>query len=214
MASGTVQDWLDTLADYGLGDDITSDDLIGIVNSVIQDANTRQAWSFLQATTTVTLQAGQAQVTLPVRFNKAQGLVIDSAPAVLTPERRETIVKKFVGSLTQTGLPEFYYFIGQNLYVYPIPSQNYTAILDYYQDEVVVTAATPLSSLLIPSKHQDVYVLGTLARLFAVEDDTELFSLFSDRYEKKIVDMMEDVSMHQFDMPDRMVDVWDDGSWM
>jgi hypothetical protein len=211
MATGTVQDWINNLVDYGLGDDILPDDLLDIINKVIQDVNTRMDWSYLQTTGTVTLTQGVAQVTLPARFNKSRGLVIDSVPMVLTPERRETILKRYAGSLTATGTPQFYYFIGQNMFVYPIPQQNYTAVIDYDQDEQVVTASTALASLLLPVKHQDVYFLGILARLYLLEDDTEMYQLFAGRFEKKIVDMMDDVTMHQYDMPERVIDVWDDG---
>lgn len=211
MATGTVQDWIDNLTDYGLGDDIDPDDLVSIFNSVIQDVNTRYAWPFLDATTNVALNAGQAQVTLPARFNKARGFVIPSIPVVLTPERRDTILSRYPGSLTDTGVPSLYYFIGQNMYVFPTPAQSYSAVLDYAQDEVTVTAATGLSSLLMPLKHQDAYFLGILARLYLLEDDTEMYQLFAGRLEKKIIDMMDDVTMHQYDMPERVVDVWDDG---
>lgn len=210
-ATGTVQDWINNLTDYGLGDDINADDLMEIINKVIQDVNTRYTWPFLDTTTTVTLAQGTAQVTLPARFNKARGLVIPSLPQVLTPERRDTILRKYAGSLTNTGSPMLYYFIGQNMFVFPIPDQSYSAVLDFAQDETTVTATTVLTSLLMPVKHQDVYFLGILARLYLLEDDTEMFQLFAGRFEKKIVDMMDDVTMHQYDMPERVVDVWDDG---
>lgn len=211
MATGTVADWVTNLEDYGLGDDIDPDDLLGIFNAVIQDVNTRFAWTFLETTAPVTLTAGTAQVTLPARFNKARTFIIDSVPQILQPERRETILKKYAGFLTQKGCPYNYYFIGQSMFVYPIPDANYTAILDYFQDEVQVTLATSLASLLLPVKHQDVYLLGIIQRLYSVEDDTELYSLFGGRFEKKIVDMMEDLNMHQYDMPDYIVDTYDDG---
>lgn len=208
--SGTVQDWIDGLADYGLGDDISAASILRDINAVIQDVNSRQTWSFLQATAQVTLTASTAAVTLPTGFNKAISFVIDSLPQVIQPERRETIVKQYAGSLTVPGVPRNYYFIAGAMQLYPVPSTTYTGTLDYYRDEVVVTAATTLTSLLMPLKHQDVYELGLIAKLFAVEDDTEMYGLFTNRFEKKIVDMMDDVTMHQLDMPDRMIDVWAD----
>lgn len=209
--TGTVQDWIDNLSDYGLGDDISPDDLLSEVNKVIQDVNSRQTWPYLETTANVTLTAGQALVTAPARLNKVRGLVIDSIGQVLVPERRETIVKKYVGGLTNQGVPFHYYFIGQSMYVYPIPQQSYTAILDYTQDEITVDATTPLASLLLPQKHHAAYFLGLLASLYAMEDDTEMYGLYQSRFEQKIVNMMDDLAMHQLDMPDRVVDVWDDG---
>lgn len=211
MATGTVADWISNLADYGLGDDITSDDLLSIINGVIADVNSRQAWPFLETTASVNTVAGTAQVTLPTRFSKARGIVIDALSWIVTPERRDTILKQYAGYLTQQGTPINYYFIGQNMYLYPVPDQIYALTMDYTQDEVQVTAATSLASLLMPFKHQSVYMWGIIQQLYALEDDTELYNLFGQRFEKKIVDMMEDIDMHQYDMPDRIVDVWDDG---
>lgn len=215
MATGTCADWVTELSDYGLGDDVAPDTLWDTINRVIQDVNSRQAWPFLQTTASLTLTAGQAQVTLPARFNKVRSFVIDSQGRILVPDRRENIVKKFVGSLTSTGLPSNYYFIGNSMFTFPIPDQAYTATLDFVEDEVTVSAATALSSLLMPQKHHEVYFLGILSRLYAMEDDTEMYGLFTSRFEQKIVDMMDDLSMHDYDMPDYVVDVWDDGlgSW-
>lgn len=211
MATGTVADWVTNLADYGLGDDINPDDLLSIINGVIQDVNSRQPWPFLETTSTVTLTAGTAQVPLPTNFSKARAFIIDSLSQVIAPTRREQILKDYAGYITQQGTPYNYYFIGQSMFVYPVPDQNYVCILDYCQDDVQVTLNTVLTSLLIPFKHQSVYMWGIIQQLYALEDDTDLYNLFGARFEKKIVDMMDDINMHQFDMPDRMVDVWDDG---
>jgi hypothetical protein len=108
--------------------------------------------------------------------------------------------------LTQAGTPYYYYFIGTQLRVSQIPSAG-TAVLRmrYFQKHPQLVQTDVEATILIPHEHHEVLELGTLVKLYDLEDDTEMATRFQMLYEKKLQDMRSSVWMRQYDRPDHIV---------
>jgi hypothetical protein len=204
MAS--VDDLVSELNDHGF-EDTASTRKVGIINDTIADICSREPWPFLEKELTLTFDGANALPSnFPVDFSKAIGLHDPSSGASISWERWEVIRKRFanaLGSLGQ-GAPINYYFVGGKLKVYPIPSASQTIDLDYLAFHPTVNAASLETDILIPARHSRVIVLGSLYKLYSMEDDPELSAVFSSEYEHRISIMREDLIRVQYDTPDRI----------
>lgn len=203
-----VSDIISELNDHGFED--TSDTRkLALINDTLWDINSRNPWAFLRKETTVNFVQGSDSVTLPSDFRAVDSLVIPQM-GVIVPEALEGIRKTYQLD-GRTGMPTYYYFSAPGVMrLYPTPDMNYTATLNYYALQNAVGSSDLESAILLPPRHHRAISLGVLARLYAMEDDTELAMMFDQQYETRIAMMTEDVSMQQFDRPQKVVDVHDD----
>lgn len=200
------------LDDHGF-EDTGNTRKLAILQDTVYDVCSREPWPFLEQTASITLSSGSTSVaTLPSDFRAALALVIPSV-GVLTPERLDTVTKSYLSQSSVSGQPYLYYFIGETMRVYPTPDANYTATLMYLRVHPVLTANSVEADILVPVRHHRVLVLGCLAKLYAMEDDTELSSVFMQQYEQRLQLMEADLWKKQYDRPERVVDIWDDGGW-
>lgn len=207
-----VQDIYDACDDYGFEDTSTTRKMEKLM-AALHDINSRARWPFLEASDSLTLSSGDDTPTMPSNFGKVAGLFIPSEGINLVPRRRSYITSRFSSSLTDTGTPYYYYFIGTTLHVFRIPDADYTATLDYTKMQPTLTDASVEADILLPARHHEVLVYGTLTRLYAMEDDPELGTYFKNEYEQKIAQMVGDLVITQIDRPNVMEDVWDDDGW-
>lgn len=207
-----VTDIIAELDDHGFQDTSTTRKL-AIINDVAHDINSREAWSYLEANAQVPLTAGDNTPTAPANFNKALSFTIPSQGIVLQPERLDVLAKTYT-DLSARGTPTYYYFVGNELRVFWTPDASYTAEMNYVRIQPTLTAVSIETDILLPARHHRVLVLGSLARLYAMEDDPELAALFDGQYERRITQMTEDLIVRQYDRPERVYDVWaDDDMW-
>lgn len=207
-----VADLISELDDHGFADTLASRK-VSVINDVANDVNSRQAWRYLQATTTITLDS--VTPTMPADFRAVISLVIPSTGTILRPEDIRGVRKSYPSSANST-VPFLYYFVGSALSVYPTPDGAYPATLDYYRNQAVLTENSLEGEILLPPRHHRVLVLGALSKLYSMEDDAELAVLFDNQFEARIARMAEDLDMAQFDRPMQVVDVYGDsfdGSW-
>jgi hypothetical protein len=114
---------------------------------------------------------------------------------------------------TQGGSPELYYFVGEQLNVWPIPPAGSTLKLVGTRWSDPISDATPESGILIPRYfHRGLIVNGALQRLYAMEDDTELSPVFQS-FQSAALDLAtETLFTKQYDRRDH-VKVIDPDSW-
>lgn len=194
------------LDDHGF-EDTDADRKVAVINDTIADICSREPWPFLESVASVTCNS-QAPA-LPSDFRASLAVIIPSNGVVLQPERLDTIVKRYPNALTSQGTPAYYYFIGSQINLVPVPDQSYVAQLYYLRTHPFVTQSSGETDILIPARHHRAIVLGTLARLYAMEDDPDLATVFNQLYEQRLVTMQADLWQRQFDRTDRVVDLWD-----
>src|SRR6266705_470493 len=159
-----VADILSELDDNGFEDTDVSRK-VALINDVIQDVCSREAWPFLEKSSNITLTAGVEQVTLPSDFRAALALVIPGQGVVM-PERQETVTKTYRSGAAATAnkaVPGLYYFIGSSMYLYPAPNTDYPAILRYLAVSADVDQNGTAADIIIPNRHARVITLGVLA---------------------------------------------------
>jgi hypothetical protein len=224
----TVQDIFDALTDYGFTDTSAARKMEKI-NATIWDITSREAWPFMEASIDLdfdgvhpfpsngqpseALPPGPQPPTEPTDIQSVLDIVRTDTGVKLQPVRLQEADTTMALVLTQAGTPSHYYFIAGELRVAPIPPSDTVLRLRYIRKHPVLVQTDFESAILIPREHHEVIELGTLVKLYDLEDDTDLSVRFQQLYEKKIQDMRQSVWMRQYDRPDHIIitdDSYDD----
>lgn len=213
-----VSEMLAEMRDHGF-DDLTDTRLLGFINDTYYDVVSREPWPFLEKQVVPTVSSADGSVTSPTDIDKVLKLVDTTLGVRLEPKRGDEFLQMYADLLTTTGNPLLYYFVGSQLYVYPIPTSA-TLKLQYLAIPAALTS-TPDSTPILPTRHHRVLVLGSLVKCYMLEDDAENAAVFTNMYEQRIQQMRADLWMRQYDRPDSIQDVdgndWvdflADGSW-
>lgn len=198
-----VSDMISELNDFGFSD-ITSSRMLAFINDAYWDVCSRENWPFLEKTATVTTDA-TGKVTSPTDIGKVQRFVDTALGTRLEPVREDAFTQYNANQLTLTGNPDRYFFIGSNLYVYPISTTNSLTIR--YVSVPPALTISPDSAPILPLRHHRVVLLGALVSAYFLEDDADNASVADSMYESRIEKMRNDLWLQQTDRPDTIEDV-------
>lgn len=205
-----VSEMLSEIRDHGF-DDLTDTRILSFLNDTYFDVCSREPWPFLEASAAVTVDAA-GKVTSPTNINKVLAIVPTTAGAPrLVPSRLDEFTKAWGSQLSQSGDPHTYFFIGNDLYVYPIPAT--AALTVRYVRTPDPLTVSPDSSPIIPSRHHRVVVLGGLQKCYVMEDDPDQAATFTNMFEQRIMQMRNDLWMQQYDRTQTLQDL-DDEDWV
>lgn len=209
-----VSEIITILDDHGFSDAVTQTK-VDAINDAYWDVCSREPWPFLEKSASVSFTAGDDTPTMPTDFRAVLSLFIPAQSLVLQPERLDTLAKNYPAQLGSTAAadrnrPLFYYFVGNELRLYPTPDAAYTATLFYVSWPAELTSGTLEAAIMVPARHHRVLVSGALSHLYRQEDDPDNAMLFETQLEKRLQSMRNDVYQRQFDRPDRVVDVYGD----
>lgn len=208
----TVAEWITELDEHGF-EDTSSIRKVAILNDTVWDVCSREPWPFLEDSVTLTYGGSLATASnFPTDFSKVLSLTDPTNGTTIRWERWEVVQKQYPTTMTDTGLgaPQLYYNRANEINVYPVPSSSDTLTLNYIKWPTELTANSVEADILIPPRHQRVVLLGTLAKLYAMEDDPELSALFKEDYENRIGMMREDLIRFQYDLADHIFVVNED----
>lgn len=203
-----VSDMISELNDFGFSD-ISSTRMLSFLNDAYWDVCSRENWPFLEKSSAATVDA-TGLVTAPTDIGKVQRFVDNGLGTRLEPVREDAFTQWNANQLTKTGNPDRYFFIGDQLYVFPISTTNGLTIR--YVSVPAALTISPDSAPILPLRHHRVVLLGALVPCFFLEDDADNASVASNMFEKKINDMRNDLWLHQTDRPDTIEDV-EGGDW-
>lgn len=232
----TLDEMFDELDLYGFEDFEESQKLL-LLNEAYLDIATREPWPFLEKTVVFTAPAGTSQITsgasLKVRndtgvldnslsnpvlipfseyaVNAVLSFTDLSNTIVLSAERGDTVEKNYTIVDTQ-NTPYLYYFIGDDMFVYPETTGATQYRLYFLQTPVGATEDTDTGAYLIPSRHHSIIVYGALVKGFLVNDDPQA-AAFQNMFEQRYQQMRNDVWMNQYDRPDRIQVLTDSYDW-
>jgi hypothetical protein len=117
----------------------------------------------------LTASAGEARVALPADFLEARGLVLRTDPVAeldyLTPS---ALLAAYPQSAT--GRPGSHTIIGTDLHLGPVPDDDYTLTLTYYQRIPALSAASPTNWLLTTAPDTYLYAALLEAAPFLMDD--------------------------------------------
>lgn len=196
---GFLTEAVSEMRDHGFTDTVQAR-LTGLLNDANWRISAKEPWNFLEDSDTITMAAGESALTMPTQFSKATSLVLPDVGRV-RPMRRETVVQRYYNQMDTTGAPRYYYFIGDQLHVYPPPDSAYTAILDYIKWPPALVSSTNEDPL-IPTRHRRVITVRALIAAYKMDDDPEQALALKDEYDERYADMREDCLRSHYDEPD------------
>ena len=213
----TPADILSELDDHGFADTSTTRKM-SVLNDTIADVCSREPWPFLEKEITLTFDGTNAYPSnLPTDFSKVLGIQDLLLGRPIRFERWEVIRKKFGSNVTQQNLGDamYYYFVKGQPRIYPTPAASSSMQLEYVCWHPTIQQSDPETAILLPPRHHRVLTLGSLYKLYSLEDDPELASAFEAEYEHRISIMREDLIRVQYDSPDHIymsdIDYFDEG---
>jgi len=222
-----LQEMYDQMSLYGFDDFEDSNKLL-LLNEAYYDVCTREPWPFLEKQLNITVPNGQKLVTNNTvvtntdtnvstsigDLDSVLSLIDVSNRVVMVPERLDVIEKNYVVN-NLSVFPERYYFINEDMYLYPETRGDTNYILTYLAKPVAIKdtgADTDSNSFLIPARHHSVLVYGALVKAFLVNDDPQA-SAFQNMFEQRYQQMRNNLWLNQYDRTDRIHVLTDSYDW-
>lgn len=211
----TLDEMFDEMDLYGFEDFEDSQKLL-LLNEAYFDIVTREPWPFLEATTTIVVPNGESQITNNsnispqlTNVNAVLSFIDTTNGVVMMPERGDTIEKNYKVNNVNT-YPEFYYFVGEDMFIYPAADGQTTYRLFYTRTPVAATTSSDV--FLIPARHHSIIVYGALVKAFLVNDDPQA-AAFQNMFESRYQQMRNDLWLNQYDRTDRIHVLTDGYDW-
>lgn len=207
----TVAEILEELVAYGF-EDTSTETKLRKINTTLWDIESREPWPFLEKTVALNFDGSSPTPTnMPSDYKATLWLYDNTNGMSLWPERSSTIRGRFGNVITQVSDPFSYYFIGNTLKLYPVPpAATGRYQLDYIATQPEVDETTVEAGIMLPVRHHDAILLGTLWNLYKMEDDPENGNMFQIDYENKIQSMHEDIFRRQYQRADQIFIVDED----
>lgn len=205
---------------YGF-DDLEDSQKLMLLNEAYFDIVTREPWPFMETVVSFTAPSGVSKITDNTELsttisnlNSVLSFTDTSHNVILVPERTDVVEKNYkINNLNV--YPERYYFVGNDLYVYPA-TQGTTSYRLYYTIRPTAAVDNGLDSdsgtYKIPFWHHSIIVYGALVKAFLVNDDPQA-AVFQNMFEARYQQMRNDVWMKQYDRTDRIHILTDNYDW-
>lgn len=171
---------------------------LAVLNETYQDTCARMPWPFLEAQIALSWNGASAVASnSPDDFRAAIKLM--GSTYRWLPMRLDDVLE----AQDRTGMRFAYYFLAGQLTVSPQPSAGEAATLTYLRIPDDVDTSSVSTDFLLPARyHRGILVNGSLYKLYALEDDTDLSATFERLYEKAISRAENDLWRQQYDAPD------------
>lgn len=201
-----VQDLFDTLDVHGF-EDVEEVEKEKVLNDVLQEVCTDAPWPFLDTFENIDAATADVDATgkvvLAEKFSAIRYVLnLDSPERGIRWVREDDLVDDAV-DFTLEETPTSFYFVGSDLYLWPIPiSGNFR--VGYVRVQADLTAASTESAILLPARHHRLILLGMLYKLHSQEDDAENSAMFKQQYDERVLRMRNDLFKQQYDRGDFM----------
>ena len=232
----TLDDMYSEMELYGF-DDFEDSQKLTLLNDAYLDIVTREPWPFLEKSVAFVAPNGVSQLTVngEMRIRKSDSVLDNSASlldvnlyrvnsvlsfidnknsVVMTPERTDVVEKNYkVNNLNV--YPDKYYFVGEDLFVYPAVSGDTNYRMYFLQTPIAATdtgSDSDSDTFLLPARHHTLIVYGALVKAFLVNDDPQA-TMFQNMFESRFQQMRADVWMNQYDRTERVHVLTDSYDW-
>lgn len=208
MPNIIMSELLDTMEDYGF-DDVERSTLARLIDDAHKELCLREPWPFLERQETITQAANDDTVSTTAPLGKVLALVNITDRFVLEPLRTDGQLKDFVTDLSKTGSPTHYYFIGDQLYLWPTPDRATTLRIRFTTEPVTLNENSDDTLFLWPSKHDSVLLYAALSKAYFINDDPQGATM-QQVMDARFQIARQDLWMKQYDRPDRAIVLDDD----
>lgn len=232
----TLDEMFDQMDLYGF-EDFEDDQKLLLLNEAYLDIVTREPWPFLEQVVEFKVPSGTSQITVnnsfkirnsnntldnslsnPVvipfteyKVNSVLSFMDVTNDLIMTPERADVIEKNYRWT-GDSNTPYVYYFVGEDLFVYPATQGVTTYRLYFLKLPVATTTTLDTAGFLVPARHHSVIVYGALVKAFLVNDDPQA-AIFQNAFESRYQQMRNDVWMNQYDRTERVHVITDAFDW-
>lgn len=186
--------------------DTADDQKMFVLNDTIWEVEAMEPWPFLEKSIALNTDGTNPNPTnWPSDFKQVKFMADTTVGVGVWPERVETVRDRYAQDfLTASDSNPFLYYIwGGELRFYPIPpAASGRFYMDYVATQPELTSSSVEADILMPKRHHRVYVLGTLYKLYALEDDLQNAQAFQSMYNDRIQLMREDLLRKQYQRPD------------
>ena len=211
MANDIMSAWLDTMEDYGF-DDLERSTLARLLDDAHKENCLREPWPFLERQEIITQTGGDDTLTTTATLGKVLALVNTTDNISLTPLRTDGQLKDYSYDLDTTGIPTNYYFIADQLYLWPIPESTKTFKIRFLTEPTTLTTDSDDTDIIWPAKHDSVILYGALSKAYYINDDPQGAAM-QQVMEARLQIARNDLWMKQFDRTDRVI-VLDDNDYL
>jgi hypothetical protein len=209
---------IDEMDLYGF-EDFDDSQKVLLLNEAYLDIVTREPWPFMEELVpSLTVPTGTSQITNNVAVSPSVtdlgavlSLIDTTNDIVVVPERADTVEKNY-RVLNTSGVSDKYYFVGDDMYLYPATSSATVYRLYYLKTPSDLTVDTDEADILIPKRHHSIIVYGALVKAFLVNDDPQA-AVFQNAFESRYQQMRNDVWMNQYDRTERVHIITDSYDW-
>lgn len=195
--------------------DYDSTTILEKINDAYHDFCSLEPWPFLEKKVDLTFDGTTGVPTNNLSDLRSVIKLADTASAtILLPMRVEEHYQRHVSNLTLQGNPIFYYFVANQLNVYPIPSAVTTENnleLIYLTAETDLLSTTLSADILIPSFAHRVLVDQVISNLYLDEDDEAQSDYYLNRADRRLERVRYRLWMRNFDRSDT-IEVLDEDS--
>ncbi len=211
-----ITEIIDDIDDHGFEDTDPARKL-AVIQDVYNDVLTREAWPFLEAFYRLTFTGLSDQASdLPADFRAVLTAKVENGQRLAWMRFDEFERRYGSNTLYAVDNPLVYYFIGNELHFFPVPSATVRIRLAYIKrpNTLALTGTgSNEADLLLPKEfHRSILVNGSLYKLYALEDDAELAAGFQQYFEEGLQKMREFAWRKQYDWPEVVETSWDDWS--
>lgn len=171
------------------------------INDSIWEIDGMEPWPYLLKTVNLNFDGiNPYPSNMPTDMARVKWVTFLSNGQPIWPERIESIRSRYGSSSTlgQLGNPTAFYFVGQQLRFWPIPTAGTaTVLLDYRAWQTKLTTTSLEASILMPSRYHTAWVSGALQRLYTADDDPELGAVKKQDMEERVSKMRSDIMIQQ-----------------
>ena len=218
MPNVIMTELLDTMEDYGF-DDVERSTLARLIDDAHKELCLREPWPFLERQESITQAVNDASVTTVAGItpgNNAVGKVLafvnKTDNVILEPLRTDSQMKDYIYDLDLIGVPTNYYFVGDELLLWPTPNTTKELRIRYLTEPITLNANSDDASFLWPSKHDSVLLYSALSKAYFINDDPQ-GAVMQQVMDTRLQIARADLWMKQFDRPDRII-VLDDNDYI
>jgi len=232
----TLDEMFDQMDLYGF-EDFEDNQKLLLLNEAYLDIVTREPWPFLEKVVEFKVPDGVTRITIDNAFkvrnsnntldnslsnpilipfteykvNSVLSFMDVTNDLIMLPERADVVEKNYRWQ-NDSNTPYVYYFVGEDLFMYPETRSTTTYRLYFLQLPVATTETLDTAGFLVPARHHSVIVYGALVKAFLVNDDPQA-AIFQNAFESRYQQMRNDVWMQQYDRTDRVHIITDAVDW-
>lgn len=95
--------------------------------------------------------------------------------------------------------PQYWYFFGNTIRVYPEPNSGYTLTLRYYKKPTLLASAADVPT--IPSEFEELLVVGAAYRVLQVKDNYDQAGVLQNKYDELLDKLVQKYTQNQTGSP-------------